>query len=731
MKKPITSIIRVFIIVLFLYMNPSTIQTAPAQNNQEQAEALADKVKIYRDHYGVAHILGPTDASVVFGFLYAQAEDHFRQVEDNIIHALGRAAEVYGEQRYHDDLLNRLLRITELSKAEYRRLPSNLKELCDAAAAGLNYYLYTHSNVEPRLIQHFESWHILAVIRWMRHQTIYGNYANKHGISPDNDIRSGNQPVYKKKTGSNGWAVSPSRSASGHALLFNNPHLGFTGSETFYEAHLHSEQGLQVSGATFLGFPILHVGFTPSIGFVATDGYPDQVDFYTESFDDPDRPLAYRYGNGYRKAEEWTATLKVKTDSGLTERTTTFRRTHHGPIVGNWNGKPLAVKMARLEEGGVLRQVYNKARATNLEEFKAAMRLPSYNMNWVYADREGNIFYAYTGAIPKRDDSYDWSRPVDGSDPGTEWQGWHTLAEMPQVTNPSSGILVSTNHSPFEVTLADNPEPGSYPSYMRNEEFVHSQNVRARASKDILSSDSSITFAEWQKASFDTKMREAEGEITKLVEEWNELRQTDSGKARRLQPAIKLLRSWDHFSRVESEAATLFSLWYMYAHLEQYPGPASNIIQLWLNVPKNASSLEILELVMNRLEKDWGTWRVPYGEMIRIQRPQPPTGFSDERKSLAVPGGDINTGMIFFVAAAPIPGLKKRYGVAGHSYISVQEFGDKVNALSVNVFGQSSDPESQHFFDQAPLYVKGQYKRAWLTPEEVKKNAEKVYHPGE
>lgn len=727
--KPKKTTIHIFVIILCTCMNASFIQSALAQNTLSQNEKLAESVKIYRDHYGVAHIFGPTDESVVFGFLYAQAEDNFRQVEDNVIQALGRAAEAYGDERYHDDLLTRLLRVPELSKAEYRRLPSDLKKLCDAAAAGLNYYLETNDEVKPRLIHRFESWHILAVIRWMRHQTIYSSYANKHGISPENDIRSGVQPVYESKTGSNAWAISPSRSASGHALLFNNPHLGFTGSEYFYEAHLHSEEGLQVSGATFLGFPIIHVGFTPWIGFVATDAYPDQVDFYTETFDDPDRPLAYRYGDSYRKAEEWRITLKVRSDSGMIERKTTFRRTHHGPIVGSRNGKLLAVKMARLEDGGVLRQIYEKALARNLEEFKAAMKLPSYNMNWVYADRKGNIFYAYTGAVPKRDDSYDWSRPVDGSDPGTEWQGWHTLTEMPQVTNPSSGILISTNHSPFEVTLRDNPDSTLYPTYMRNEEFYHSQSVRSRASIEILTGDSSFTFEEWKRATFNTKMWEAEKEISKLIKEWDKLRQNDPKQARRIQPAIELLQSWDQVSRVESEAATLFSLWYTYTHAEYYPDFYMNINRSWLSV-ESESPLEILEQIMNRLEEDWGTWRVPYGDLVRIQRPQPPEGYSDERKSLAVSGGDINTGMIFFVATAPIPGNKRRYGVAGHSYVSVQEFGEKINAQSVSVFGQSSDPQSPHFFDQAPLYVQGKYKQTWLTLEEVKNNAERMYHPG-
>lgn len=698
---------------------------------------LAERVVIYRDGYGVPHIHGETDAATVFGFAYAQAEDDFWQVEDNFIRALGRAAEVYGEPLYSADLLNRALRVNELSQEEYRRLSPQLRRICDAAAAGYNHFLQSHPEVEPRLIPRFEPWHILAFIRWMRFQSDYGKHANAHGISAEDDLRGGSQPVFERKTGSNGWAVGPSRSASGHALLFNNPHLGFFGSEQFYEAHLHSDEGLRISGATFFGFPVMNTGFTPWIGFVATDALPDQVDFYVETFDHPARPLAYRYGTGYREATEWEATVMVKTDSGVETRRQIFRRTHHGPIVGTWEGKPLAVKMARLEEGGVLRQMYEKARARNLEQFKAALQYPAYNMNWVYADRDGNIFYTYTGAIPRRDDSIDWTRPVDGSDPGTEWKGWHTLADMPQVTNPSSGFLFSANHPPFEVSSTDNPDPADFPAYMRNQVFVPSQEVRAQASMEILSGDSSFTFEEWQRAAFDRKVRAASVEVPKLVSEWDELQKSEPDRAGRLRPAMDLLRSWDGVTRMDSEAATLFALWYPYAHPEQYPAFWMNLQRAWLagwgggTSEAGQSRLDILERVMDRLEDEWGTWRVPHGEMVRIQRVRDPGGFSDEVESVGVPGGDPNTGQIFFVAAVPGPDRKRRYGVAGHSYAGVQEYGGKVKALSVTVFGQSADPDSPHYMDQAELYSRGEFKAAWLDLEDVRKNAVRVYRPGE
>lgn len=708
---------------------------AGAQAALEPARVLAEEVMIYRDGYGVPHVYAETDEGAVFGFLFAQAEDDFWQVEDNIIRALGRGAEVYGESAVNADILTRALRVPELARREYAQLEPEIQRLSDAAAAGLNYYLRANPDVETRLIRRFEPWHFLALLKWMRRQTIYDNYANSHGLSPGQDLRSGSPPDLDSKTGSNGWAIAPSHSASGHALLVGLPHLGFTGSERFYEGHVRSEEGLRISGATFFGFPVIHMGYTPRIGFVATDAYPDQADFYVETFDDPDRPLAYRYGDSYRRAEEWTDSLAVTTDSGMVTRRYTFRRTHHGPIVGTWEGKPVAVKIARLEEGGVLRQMYTKARARNLREFKAALRLPAYNMNWVYADRDGNIFFAYTGAIPVRNEAYDWSRPVDGSDPGTEWQGWHTLAEMPQVTNPSSGFLFSTNQSPFDVSVTDAPDPAAFPEYMRNETFIATQTVRSDVSREILSSDSSITVKELEALAFDRTVRTAPEEIPKLVDDWMELRDVAPERAARLKPAIELLRSWDGVSRTESEAMTLFTLWYTPAHPDEYPDFVVGLMNRWLagwsgTVDPQSTSLDILERVMFRLEEEWGTWHVPYGELARIQRVRDPGSFSDESRSLPVAGADMLLGQIFFVAPVPLPGRQRRYALAGQSYVGIQEFGETIDARSVTVFGQSSDPDSPHYFDQAPLFVRGEFKQAWLTRAEVEEVAERAYHPG-
>jgi acyl-homoserine lactone acylase PvdQ len=405
---------------------------------------IARSVTIYRDTYGVPHVYGPTDASVVFGFIYAQAEDNFPQIEENYIRALARASEIYGESSVGtfegaslgDDFLVKLLEIPRLSIAEYERASPRTRELCDAVANGLNYYLAQNPGVKPRLISHFEAWYVLALIRFKRYADVFSDLTHIH----HKELLLSTPSMAAGKE-SNVWAISPVKSVTGHAMLVINPHDPFLGLSQFYEGHLHSEEEWDLSGATFFGWPFPHLGHNQYLGWSQTNNLPNIANTYEEVFDDPAHPLAYRYGSGYRTAIEWTDEIKIKTSSGFSTRRLMLRKTHHGPIVAIRNGKPLAVKLGKLEEGGIVDQMYEMGKARSFPEFKKALSRQAVPfMNTIYADREGNIFYIYGGAIARRSTKFDWTKPVDGSIPETEWQGYHSLNELPQLTNPRGGF---------------------------------------------------------------------------------------------------------------------------------------------------------------------------------------------------------------------------------------------------------------------------------------------------
>src|SRR5215470_2648382 len=563
--------------VAFLYF-AGKLREAPSddQAGREPASEMARQVTIYRDTYGVPHIYAPTDAACVFGLMYAQAEDNFWQLENDYIGVLGRAAEIHGERRLMGDLLRRAFEVNRLAMAEYAQADARTRQLCDAFAAGLNYFLATHPQIEPQLITRFEPWHILAAPRGVPDLDNLGVrqaevLAEMRRASPDHkqvsvvmpsegeDLRAAiSARATKSLYGSNMWAISPAKSASGHAMLFINPHNPFFGSWQRYEAHLHSDEGWNVSGFAILGKPYIHSGFNDSLGWSHTDSRVDVADLYIEHFDDPKHPLAYRYGAGYRLATEWNEEIKVKTERGIEVRRYKLRKTHHGPVIALRNGKALSVTVARQKEGGVLEQQYAMSKARTFEEFKAAMgRRAITGLNTIYADRAGNIFYVYGNAVPRRSLKFDWSHAVDGSNPETEWQGYHALSELPQLTNPRSGFLQNCNSTPFLTTTEGNPLEADYPKYMVSE----GDNPRARRSRQILSSQEKFTFDEWARAATDRRVLAAEELIPRLAEDWEKLKSSNPARAEKLKAAVTELKAWDQVSAIESNAMTLFARW--------------------------------------------------------------------------------------------------------------------------------------------------------------------------
>ncbi|MFL6208489.1 MAG: penicillin acylase family protein [Pyrinomonadaceae bacterium] len=716
--------------LLLLGLAATTLAQATADR---QATRRARAVTIYRDSYGVPHIYGRTDADVVFGLMYAQAEDNFWQLEDDMIRNLGRAAEVYGERSLNDDLVQAAFESNRLAVAQYERAAPRIRALCDASAAGLNYFLARNPQIKPRLITHFEPWYVYAGVGGASLVTgaglkleelraalpevgrqVIGNgstgRASEAAPSVDDEV--------DLDEGSNMWAVTPAKSASGHALLLINPHVGFFGGGQRYEAHLHSAAGWHVAGFAILGTPYIRSGHNDYLGWSHTNNYADLVDVYEETFDDPRQPLSYRYADTHRTATEWVAAIKVKTDAGLELHSFRIRKTGHGPVLAMRDGKALTLKLARVGENGGFEQRYAMSRARTLAEFKTAMaRVSLTGSNTIYADRAGNIFYLHGNAVPRRSTKFDWTKSVDGSNPETEWQGYHTLAELPQLTNPPAGWLQNCNSTPFLTTASGNPARENFPVYMVPEPDT----ARARNARRILAGRVRFTFDEWTRAAADTTEVEADTFIPQIINEWQQLKGAHADRAAKLADVITELQQWKHVSTIDSQAMTLISSWLTVYNSRNFKRDEGDY-----------PMIRALEQAVGELVRGWGTWRVAWGEVNRLQRThtsgQEP--FSDERVSLPVAGGASALGNVFTFNAPPAQGLKRRYGVSGNTYVSVVEFAPRVRARSIVTFGQSADPRSPHYFDQAPLYARMQFKPAWFTLAEIKAHLERAYHPG-
>jgi acyl-homoserine lactone acylase PvdQ len=700
---------------------------APLAAADELGEKLAAVVTIHRDEWGVPHIEGPTDASVSFGFAYSQAQDYFWQVEDTYVAAVGRYAELYGESGLDKDLLGGAFEIATSAQADYATLEPELQKICAAYTAGLNHYLAKHAEVKPRLLTRFEPWHVLAYERYVLLEFLFGktNAARGNVKKVMDEIRAA--------TGSNTWAIGPSRTKSGKAMLFANPHQPWFGYGQFYEGHLRSGEGLDFAGSAFFGGPLITIGHNDVLGWSHTVNDPDVADVWIETFDDSQNKLNYRYGDGHRQAAEWKQTIKVKTDQGLEDRAYTFRKTHHGPIVGRLpDGRYLAARISRLTEGSRMRQALKMAKARDFGQWRAAMADLNLQMfNTCYADREGNIFYVYNAAIPKRDPAFDWSKPVDGSDPRTEWQGVHAFDELPQILNPRSGFLQNCNATPFLATDDGNPSINDFPAYMCEDRFDDKR--RSKVSRMLLRDMRGMTFDDWKQAAWDTTLYWPLVHLPQLALELEELRDTDAALAAQAQPYLDHLLDWNCKSAIDSTQTTLCVAWYEELYGRGYP--VETLKPEFVGKP--AAKFKALVTAAGKLQAFFGDWKVKWGDVSRIQRhanyadlAQIP--FSDKLPSLPCAGVPGPLGVVFNTYYAPPNAKHKRqYGVVGGSFIGVYEFGDTVEAATILQFGQSSDPKSPHFTDQAELYSKRQFKPAWFAWSDVLAHAKASYHPGD
>ena len=527
------------------------------------ASPLAKQVVIHRDEWGVPHIRGESDAAVVFGSAWAQSEDHFWQLEDTYIKALGRYAELVGDSGVSSDLDVALFDIVGSSQRDFTSLPLEIKTLARAFADGYNFFLERNPDVTPRLITRMEPWHVLAFERYMILPRLLGAaHAPSREMTPL-------EAEELASLGSNQWAIGPDRTRDGTAMLFINPHQPWYGSGMFTEMHVKSDTGWDFSGAMYPGAPFPTAGFNNHLGWAYTVNEADISDVYRLTFDHPNDPDLYRYDDGWRRADSWEIELAVK---GETEpRRYQLRKTHHGPIAKQEDETHfLAIKVPRLYDGSRMVQSLAQSRATNFDEwYEAASSLQLQTFNTMYADADGNIFYLYNGTVAKRKLGVDWTKPVDGSDPELEWGDFHPIEELPQVLNPASGFMQNTNSTPFTTTDDGNPSMLDFPAYMV--EDATDDKRRAKMSRWLLRRAKDVTFEKWQEMAFDTTLYWPMTELTRYQRRFQSLQQTHPELALEVRPYLEHLLDWDYRSTLKSTQTTLAVAWYEELYGRGYP----------------------------------------------------------------------------------------------------------------------------------------------------------------
>ncbi len=696
----------------------------------EKWQAQAENITIIRDDFGVPHIYGKSDADAVFGLLYAQCEDDFNRVEQNYIWATGRLAEVEGEDALYSDLRARLFMSEDEAKANYEKSPEWLKELCNAFADGINYYLHTHPEVKPRLLTRFEPWmpmyfsegSIGGDIERISVRKIKAFYESGMEIPEMEALKMKKDEEMAEPQGSNGIAISGKLTESGNAMLLINPHTSF-----YFrgEVHVVSEEGLNAYGAVTWGQFFVYQGFNEKTGWMHTSTYTDVMDEFKETIVKNDGKLFYQYGEELRPVEASEVTLTYKEGEVLKEKTFPMYHTHHGPITHAVDGQWTASAMM-WEPVKALEQSHIRTKQDGYKGFRKMMDIRTNSSNnTVYADAEGNIAYFHGNFIPKRDTIFDYAQPVDGSNPKTDWQGLHTVDENMLVLNPGNGWIQNCNSTPYTSALEFSPKREDYPNYMS----IDRENFRGVHAIELLTDRSGYTLDSLISLAHDTYLPAFEALIPGLIKAY------DENPISKLKEPIAVLRNWDYRTSKEAIAMTLAHYYgtKSYRNAERPEGMTPmQLIAYWGSESPQKEKLTLFEEVIDQLEADFGTWQMPWGEVHRYQRlngdiRQP---FDDAKPSIPIGFASGRWGALAAYGERYNNGTKKIYGTRGNSFVAAVEFGEKVKAKTILAGGQSGNPNSPHFDDQIQMYADVKWKDAAYYKEDVLKRAVKTYKPG-
>ncbi len=697
----------------------------------------SNNVTIVRDNWGIPHIYGKTDAEAVFGLLYAQCEDDFKRVEMNYVEKLGRMSEIKGAASLPTDLYIKLIIDSAEAVADYKRSPLWLKKLLDAYADGINFYLFKHPETKPALLTRFEPWYPLlwtdGSIGAISTGDVNAEDVSNFYLGAAAPSIAGTNRFEKESAGSNGFALAPSKTNSGNAILYINPHV------TFYfrpEVQVVSQEGLNVYGAVTWGQFFVYQGFNEYCGWMHTSSNVDVADMYTEKIVKKKDHFFYEYNKLLKPVTEKKITLRYKDEGLIQTKTITAYYTHHGPVMAIRNGQWIAVKGYNRSLKSLI-QSFQRTKAKGLEDYKKNMMLyANTSNNTVFADNKGNIAYWHGNFVPKRDKKLNWSLAVDGTNAATEWRGLHSLEEIVHVYNPASGWIQNCNSTPFTVSGSSSPKKENYPRYMAPD----GENFRGINAARVLSTANKFTIDKTIAAGYDTYLAAFEILVPALIKAFEKnVAQGDTFYSQIREP-IATLKQWNFRVAENSVATTLAIEWAQLlgpgirkVYIEEGEADQVETTRQFADSASAAQLLNTLVTVVNNLKTKFGRWDIAWGTLNRYQRISNDIVqlYDDSKASYPVAFASSAWGMLPSYNSNYYPGTEKRYGVSGNSFVCAVEFGKRIKAKSLLAGGNSGDPASPHFTDQLEMYTKGQFKDVLFYKEDVLKHAEKTYHPAD
>ncbi len=661
----------------------------------------AGRVRILRDRYGVPHIYGETDVDVAFGFGFAQAQDHLLPMLLNYRKAGGRLSEVLGRTALESDYKALLWRIYSVAGERYGSIPDPTRNLIAAFVEGINHYIEIHRQTLPGWVEEVSGTDVVALSRWLN---LY--FAEQTG---QRELEQKGIVSVRTPAGSNQWVVGPSRSATGRPIFVMDLHLPWRPPLELYEAHLISREGLNVAGATFFGLPVVVVGHNDRIAWSMTVNDTDVFDLYEEKLD-PGNPRRYLYDREKQRMSSRRVKIRVRGEKGTLEVERELLYTHHGPVYKLMEDWAYAARSSVQDVVNTIGQVYGMNRAGDLVGFRRAMarlELPMFNV--MYGDVDGNLFYVFNARCPARLKTFDWRAAVPGWTPETEWGAILSFDRLPQITNPRSGFMQNCNVAAHLVTVESGLNPDTFPAYMG----WGGINDRGRRALSWLFAHGHTTVGEMIRMARDDYLIAAEelkGVILRAYNRtWHEIYDPDG----RLALAVDLLRNWDNRAGVDSRATLLFAVWK--ERFDPLLAQKTDAQRRDALVLENLA-LEALRMAVEYMMTTYGRLDVPWGEVHVIER---------GGETFPVGGSPPGTEALHTTQSEQgEDGLLRVTG--GSAFTMVVSLTQPVQAWSILPYGNSEDPQSPHYSDQAALQGGTGFKPAWFTKAEIARNLEAV-----
>jgi len=661
-----------------------------------------DNIEIIRDNYGVPHIYAATDSEVAYGFAWAQAEDHFKLIQEGYLAGNGLLGKLIGLKGAGADFLTQLIQSEETVDKYYNTLDKKFIALAEAFAAGLNAYSKKHP--EEILEKKLFPLTVKKLLRYTQLQLFISNEADKLVSGIVNNSLSWPYKIEEDSKGSNFIAVSRNRTGSDETFLAINTHQPLEGPTSWYEAHLVSEEGTNIIGAVFPGTPCILSGANEYLGWTHTVNYPDKADVFALQMHPKKKDVYLVDGKPY-KLEKFKAKLTVKFLGINIPIKKKFYKSIYGPTLKNKTGV-YSVRTPSTTNITAIEQWWKMNKATNFSEFYEALEmkaLPGYNIG--YADRNDTIFYISNGKIPIRAKGYDWTDVVPGNTKETLWDSYYDIKDLPQVVKPASGFVYNANHSPFKSSSeADNPIAENFAKEINFETYDNNRSTRLLK---LLEEEERIDYKRFKRIKYDHQLP------TPLQYNYMDLNPLFDMKVADYPEVSTLLtdiQNWDRITNPTSYGAGAYaSLYYQLTPFYYQLGKD--------RVFTKEALYEALKITKAHLKTYFNAERIQLGEFQKLVRGD---------KELPIFGlPDVVTAM----RGQPYKDGKIKI-THGESYIGLVRFTpNKTYFESVISFGNSRRPESPHYTDQMELYSNFETKKMSFDRSDVMKTAKRVYAP--